>query len=230
MKFKVHLLKNHKPDTGRAGLSLSGVLEELKLRYQVHRLGLSHAFAGNTITKVRLNGKAACHAKTPGYEYELNLFGDDYRTMLDLFMGRMKKQFAMTGIGLVSFAALLGIGADKAEAVVQPSIPSASSTEKTKVSSPTVSHTGVESFLDGVYRDENKMEKYRLVYYHNNVNAHVNTTDQHVNTPHTDNAHTNSWTNESSHQNQWNNSPHQNSPGGVHTNAHVNAIPGEYIY
>lgn len=243
MRFKVHLLKNHKPDTGEAAFTLSAILEEIKLKYQIHRWGLSHAFAGEAIAKVRLNGKAFCNAKKMGYEYELNLFGNDCGTMLDLFLGRMKKQFAMTGIGILSFAALLGIGADKAEAVVQPTVPSATSMEKTKVSSHAVSHAGFEAYLNEAFLEEYSSDKYKLVYYHSNLSSHVNTGDTHVNNPHSNNTHTNSWTNATSHQNQWNNTPHQNT-SGAHTNvgpvtghsnipavpggAHTNVIPGTH--
>ena len=230
MKFKVHLIKNRRQDEGNKGFSISELIKEITLKMQIQYWGLMPAFKGNTIARVRLNGKSARSMAAPGIDYELDLFGEDFGTLFDISFSRMKKRFALAGIGLLSFGALLGIGAEKAEAVQKPSLPTAESNEKTRVSSATISHTQVEAFLNDINPGEYSLEKYRLAYYHNNTTAHVNTQDQHVNNPHTDNSHTNSWTNESSHQNQWNNSPHQNVPGGAHTNAHVNAIPGDYIY
>ena len=241
MKFKVHLLKNSKPDSDKSGLNLSEILEDLKLKYQVYRWGLNYAFAGENIARVRLNSRVAVCSKTPGYGYELNLYGDDYKTRIDMLLGRVRKQFAIAGIGLVSFVALLGIGGEKAEASQKVlAVPSVSK-EGAKVSSPAISHADIDSYMQDAFPGEYMSEKFQLAYYHSNSSSHTNTGGTHVNNPHSDNAstHTNTWTNAQTHQNTWNNvghqnlpSPHSNLPGGVHANvsggSHVNVSPNTH--
>ncbi len=239
MKFKVHLLKSKNADPERAPQNLSDVINYLRLKYQVARWGLSYALAGEVIAKVRLNRRSVTCRESKAYSYELDMLNNDYRTMMDLFFGKVKKQLALAGVGLVSFVALLGIGGGKVEASQQILNAPSVSKESTKTSNPAISHAAIDSYLQEAFPGEYASEKFQLAYYHNNI-SHVNTGETHVNNPHSDvsGTHTNTWTNAQTHQNTWNNighqntppDAHQNSPGGVHSNIHSNTIPGDYIY
>jgi len=227
VKFKVNLLKNKGKSKGNNNFSLFSFLEDLRLRFEIYYWGLDSAFAGEHISRIRLNRSGLEAGRAPGYDYELNLFGEDYRTILDVFLIRMKKQFAVAGIGLLSFGALLGIGAGNAEAVQKSSIPISSTSEKSGLSTAAIPHTQIETSMKGLFSMDNSRERFKLVYYHSN-SAHTNVYTTHVNTGHVDNSHTNSWSNQSTHSDQWNNTPHQNFGGG-HTDVSGD-VPGDYIY
>jgi len=241
VNFKVNLKRNRNPNGRNIFLLIQRILEKLRLKYELHRWGLNCAFQSENISVVRLNRLSPKINQSLGYGYELDLYGSDVKTRLEILFDRAKRQLAIAGIGFISFAAFLGLSSEKVEASQQNLKTPSISEEGIKAVSSAISHVDIETYLNkSIQADTVSIsDKFKIAYYHNNIASHVNTGGTHVNNPHSDNSasHTNTWTNAQTHQNTWNNTghtntpiTHQNAPGGVHTNVHANTLPGDYIY
>ncbi len=227
MKFKVNLIKRIVKSEEENKFSLVSLFEDIKRRFDIFRWGLQPALAGEHIMKIRLNRKELQNA--PGYNHELNLFDNSYRTKFDLIFSGLKAKLAVGGVGLMAMGAMIGAVTDKAEAAINNVNPPAM--EAVKSNTP-VMLAGLDAVAPtALALDEYSKSPFKLAYWHNNVGTHTNTA--HTNTQWQNSVtHNNvNWDDSSySHSNAWQNTPHSDLPPVDHTNVAGGTLPQDYLY
>lgn len=227
MQYNVRLLKNSYEQPGN--FSLARIIREIKLNLQLHYWGLHIAMDGQKPVPVKLLGKDSSNKAPARDTYEIDL----YKThscgiKVGSFLSGLKRKFAVGGVSLVAFAALLGLQAREARAVSYKAKTTPPVTQKRIESEvpviPEYDFTpfAVESILQGRQRNPLK-----LAYHNNYAPYHTNTSWEDTGGGHQNETWTNSIA--GSHSNSVSDE-HTDTGAGGHVNAPSGDLESEYLY